>query len=277
MSHSSLVSCLAGIRSKQPWLVMNAAEKFSLSRSDNPIISHFYSFDAVGEEKETFAIPDGCVDILFDCDSSHPKVEVFGTTMEAMDIELMSHHRYFGVRFISGIVPDCLNISAQELVEHHYDFLEVLPQANQVFEDIVTSSSFTEQAALFGAFFDNKENRQPSALTAQVLRIICEKNGCIRVNDLESLTGYTTRTIQRQFRADMGMSPKAFSQIMRCQSAVYDINHGDNIAFSDMACDLGFSDQSHFLREFKKLVKTTPLDYMKRVKNESYLGRILHM
>ncbi|MDO6749810.1 helix-turn-helix transcriptional regulator, partial [Gilvimarinus sp. 1_MG-2023] len=82
----------------------------------------------------------------------------------------------------------------------------------------------------------------------------------IHINDLEALTGYTTRSLQRQFRADMGMSPKAFSQIIRCQSAVYDINHSDQVAFSDLASDLGFSDQSHFSREFKKQVNTTPLD-----------------
>ncbi|ETX12416.1 AraC family transcriptional regulator [Marinomonas ushuaiensis DSM 15871] len=277
MSHSSLVNSLAGIRSKQPWLVMNAAEKFSLSGSDNPIISHFYSFEAKDAREATFAIPDGCVDILFDCDSDRPTAEVFGTPMAAMNMELNSQHRYFGVRFLSGIIPDCFNVSAEELIDHHYSFLDVVPQSNQVFEAIVTSSNFTEQAALFGDFFESKETRKPSDLTTQVLQSICQSNGTIRINDLEDLTGYSTRTVQRQFRADMGMTPKAFSQIIRCQSAVYDINHSEEVAFSDLACDLGFSDQAHFQREFKKLVHTTPLDYLHRVKHETYLERIRYL
>lgn len=277
MSHSPLISYLAGIRSKQPWLVLSAAEKFSLSGSDNPAISHFYSFEAKSSEEQTFVIPDGCVDILFDCNEQHPSAEVFGTPMEAVNVGLSKGNRYFGVRFVSGAMPDFLNISAGELIDHNYSLLDLVPQANQMFEEVISSSDFTEQAALFGAFVNNEDIRQPSNLTSQALRSICESHGTIRINELEALTGYTSRTLQRQFRADMGMSPKAFSRIIRCQSAVYDINHGDGVAFSDLACDLGFSDQAHFQREFKKLVNATPLDYLHRVKHETYLKRIQYL
>ncbi|WP_369856413.1 helix-turn-helix domain-containing protein [Candidatus Thalassolituus haligoni] len=277
MSHASLVRYLAGIRSKQPWLVLNSAETFSLSGSDNPVISHFYSFEAKDSTEATFAIPDGCIDILFDCDRNQPTAEVFGTPMKAIDIDLSSHHRYFGVRFVSGAMPDFLNVSAEELIEQHYGFQELVPESNQVFEEIVTSTNFAEQVALFSQFCAGKAVRKSSNLTAQAVRSICESHGSIHINDLEKLTGYTTRSLQRQFRADMGMSPKAFSQIIRCQSAVYDINHSDQVAFSDLASDLGFSDQSHFSREFKKQVNATPLDYLKRVKHGNYLERIRYL
>lgn len=277
MSKHALVNRLAEIRSKQPWLVMSAAKNFYLSRSDNPAISHYYSFEANDSNEQTFAIPDGCVDILFDCDSSHPTAEVFGTPMAAIDIELKSHHRYFGVRFASGVVPDFLQVSAEELIEHHYHFIEVIPESNQVFENIVKQENFTEQVAFFKQFYNGQKTRQYSSLTVQAVKTICETKGSVRVEELEDLTGFSTRTIQRQFKADLGMSPKAFSRIIRCQSAVYNINHNDQVAFSDLACDLGFSDQPHFLREFKKLVNTTPMAYQNRVKEQSYLDRIRYV
>jgi AraC-like DNA-binding protein len=277
MSTSSIVSQLADIRSKQPWLVLNSAEKFSLSPSDNQAISHYYSFEPNKSVEQTFAIPDGCVDILFDCDDSHPSAEVFGTPMEAITIELNKGHRYFGMRFVSGVMPDFLNVSAGELVGQHHNLLDIVPQVNQIFEDVVTSSDFSQQVSCLEQFFNNKEMRKSSNLTSQALRGICESNGTIRINELEELTGYTSRTLQRQFRADMGMSPKAFCRIIRCQSAVYGLNHREKVTFSDLACDLGFSDQSHFLREFKKLVHTTPLDYLTRVKHQTYLERIRYL
>jgi len=277
MSYSSLVSHLADIRSKQPWLVLNSAEKFSLSGSGNQAISHYYSFEPKKSVEQTFAIPDGCVDILFDCDDSHPSAEVFGTPMEAITIELNKGHRYFGVRFVPGVMPDFLNVSAGELVGQHYNLLDIVPKVNQMVEEVVSSSEFSEQAALFGRFFYNKEVRKPSNLTSQILSSICESHGTIRINELEELTGYTCRTLQRQFRADMGLSPKAFCRIIRCQSAVYGINHSEAVTFSDLAFDLGFSDQSHFLREFKKLVHATPLDYLTRVKHQTYLERIRYL
>ena len=277
MSTSSIVNKLAGIRSKQPWLVMNAANKFSLSGSDNRAISHFYSFESKNTKEQTFAIPDGCVDILFDCDDSHPSAEVFGTPMEAITIELKKNHQYFGVRFIPGVMPDFLNISAGDLVGNHYNFLDLVPKEKHIVEDIVSTSSFTQQVALFGQFFNKEMIRKSSGLTSQILQSICKSHGTIRINELEDQTGYTSRTIQRKFLADMGMSPKAYCRIIRCQSAVYDLNNSEKIDFSDLACDLGFSDQSHFLRDFKKQVSTTPLDYLKRVKDENYLRSIRYL
>ncbi len=277
MAHSPLISYLAGIRSKQPWLVLSAADKFSLSGSDHPTISHFYSFESKSSEEQTFVIPDGCIDILFDCDENNPTAEVFGTPMEAVNVGLDKGNRYFGVRFVSGVMPDILNISAGELIDQHYNLLDLVPQASQMVEEVVGSSNFMEQTSLFGSFFGTEEIRQPSNLTSHALRSICDSNGTIQINELEEETGYTLRTLQRQFRADMGMSPKAFSRIIRCQSAVYDINQSEEVAFSDLASELGFSDQAHFQREFKKLVNTTPLEYLSRVKHENYLNRIQYL
>jgi len=106
-----------------------------------------------------------------------------------------------------------------------------------------------------------------------IINKICQEKGNVRVKDLEALTGFTTRTLQRAFLGDVGMSPKVFSRIVRCQSAAYRIKH-DKIGLSALAFELGFSDQSHFLREFKQLVSATPLEYQKFVREESYFNKI---
>lgn len=270
----SIFDRVSGIHSKQPWFVLGAARDFLLYHSDISAISHFYCFEADPFTEQVLAIPDGCVDILFDCDEHRPTAKVCGTTLEATNAQFIHHHRYFGVRFAPGVIPDFLNASANELIEHQLNLLDVVPKIASVFEKIVESTVFSDQVALFEKFFSDQSTRQPSVLTLQAMGEIFEKKGNIQIQDFEALTGYTTRTLQRQFLADMGMSPKAFSRIIRCQSAVYDINHSKGVTFSDLACDLGFSDQSHFLREFKKLVSVTPLDYLNRVKHETYAGRI---
>ncbi|GEN26560.1 hypothetical protein HVA01_02060 [Halovibrio variabilis] len=274
MLNRAVASRLEKIRSKQPWLVLSAAQNFSLASSSNPVISHFYSFETSLLAQETKAIPDGCIDIIFDCDASSPKAEVFGTPMAAINVELECHHRYFGVRFASSIIPNCLKVSAEELIEHHFSLEDVIPNADQLLEEVAGQTDFAIQVAVFQKFFENKEARQLSMLTQAVVRFIFDQQGNIRIDKLAALTGYSTRTIQRQFHADMGMSPKAFSRIIRCQSAVYAINHRHQVTFSDMAFELGFSDQPHFLKEFKTLVSTTPKSYQRCVKQQAYLDKI---
>jgi AraC-like DNA-binding protein len=70
------------------------------------------------------------------------------------------------------------------------------------------------------------------------------------------------------------MSPKTFCRIIRCQAALDTLNTQHDVSFSDLALDLGFSDQSHFLRDFKKLVSTTPCDYQRKMTQNAYTDRI---
>ncbi|PLR47640.1 AraC family transcriptional regulator [Chimaeribacter arupi] len=264
------------IHPEQPWFVLSAAGHYAVMGSENPAISHFYRFDRASAAGMTLAVPDGCVDILFDCDDTRPMARVCGTTLEARSAELKAGHHYFGVRFAPGVMPDFLDMMAEELTDREFGFLEVTPGARPVFERIVENPLFSQQVALFNHYFTRRLTRRASAVTAQSLRAIRGQRGNIRVEQLAALTGYTCRTLQRQFRQDTGLSPKAFSRIIRCQSALSCLHQPAAPACSDLALDLGFSDQSHFLREFKKLVSTTPLDYQRRILLEAYRERLCY-
>lgn len=261
-------------RPEQPWFVLNAAGHYSLIPSENPAISHFYCFDVAKEANMTLAIPDGCVDIVFDCDANNPSARVCGTTLEARGADIWHSHHYFGVRFAPGVIPDFLDVMAEEVPDREFSFLDVVPDARLAFEQIVQAQTFSQQIALFNAYFTPRLVRKTSPATTMIITQMRALKGNIRVDQLEALTGYTCRTIQRQFRQDTGMSPKAFSRILRCQSALGSLHSQQNMSCSDLAADLGFSDQSHFLREFRKFVSTTPCDYHRRITREDYARRL---
>lgn len=265
------------MHSEQPWFVLSAAKHYDLAMSDDVAISHYYSFEADQANGLTFAVPDGCIDILFDCDQTNPQAMVCGSTLQARSAELEHSHRYFGVRFAMGVLPDFLEVDAGELVDHRFKLQDLVPQAGSIFAQIVGEAGFTDQVALFKHFYMGKAPRELSSLTLETADIIFSKRGDVRIKQLEERTGYTCRTLQRRFHDDMGMSPKDFARIVRCQHAIRHIHHHDKLTFSELACDLGFSDQPHFLREFKKFVSTTPADYQRRIKKHAYLQRIRHL
>ncbi|RQW64374.1 helix-turn-helix domain-containing protein [Vibrio viridaestus] len=274
MDNLATVCKVAGIHSKQPWFVMSAQQFFTHLKTDNPSVSHYYSFKSGPKSDPTIAVPDGCIDLLFDCDAESPSAMVCGTTLEARSVQFNYNRRYFGVRFNPGTFPDFLDTTASEVIDKQCDLRNVLKGADQLVEQIAATQSFEEQVLTVKLFLQKKQARRPSNLTAQIVAKICEHKGNIQIQDLERYSGYTARTLQRQFKNDIGLTPKGFSRAIRCQSAIYDINHGNGVTFTDLAFDLGFSDQSHFLREFKKLVSATPLEYQNRVKQREYLDRI---
>ncbi len=274
MSVSLLASPYLSMHSHQPWFVLQAAKAFSVSISDSPLISHFYSFETPSFSPFMLSVPDGCIDILFDCDDTHPSVSVHGTMLQAGSVEFCKGRRYVGVRFSPGVIPDFLNLSAEELIEGSFDLLDVSVNAERVFEQVVREKNFVTQLTFLKHFLlTNTAPRKSLKLTLPVVNMICQAQGNIGIKRLESLTGYTIRTLQRSFQNDLGMTPKMFCRIIRCQSAIYKIHHND-IGFSDLAVDLGFSDQPHFLREFKHLVSATPLDYKNRILKEDFVSRM---
>ncbi|RDL45607.1 AraC family transcriptional regulator [Marinomonas piezotolerans] len=265
---------IANIRSKQPWFVFCSAGEYSVKISSVPFISHFYSFEAKASVDVTNVIPDGCIDILFDCDSSKPSAIVCGTTLEAQSVDFIHQHRYFGVRMSPACIPNFLDISASDLVNQRPSFDETTHSISDVFENIVSQGCFTNQVDIFSDFLIKFGIRNHSTLTQEVIAHIFHLKGDVQITNLEALTGYTSRTIQRQFINDTGITPKAFCRIVRCQFAIYNINLNTEIKPSDIAYNLGFYDQSHFSREFKSLLKTTPNSYINHLKNSTYLEKI---
>lgn len=259
---------------EQPWFVLNSSH-YSVIASAHPAISHFYSLNIAPSANVMFAVPDGCVDIVVDCDSTRPTARVCGTPLEARQVELLENHHYFGVRFTPGVIPGFINALAQELTEQELNLLDVTPRALGFFEEVVNTPLLSEQINAFNRFLVPDALRRTSELTASVIQTVLQRKGDIRIQQLEELSGYTTRTIQRQFSQDTGISPKVFCRIIRCQAALNTINSEEDLSFSELAMELGFTDQSHFLRDFKKLVSTTPHDYQQRITRGAYSKRIM--
>ncbi|HDK9104427.1 TPA: AraC family transcriptional regulator, partial [Acinetobacter baumannii] len=120
---------------------------------------------------------------------------------------------------------------------------------------------------LFLNTFSERLSRKFSTTTQEVLHFIITQNNEIKIKDLERLTGYCSRHIQRMFKHDVGMSIKTFACIIRFQSAIQAMNTSKSLKLSDLTYDLGYKDQAHFHKEFKKFSQMSPSDFIKYFKN----------
>ena len=78
----------------------------------------------------------------------------------------------------------------------------------------------------------------------------------VRSDELEAVTGLDRYALSRHFRAAFSTSPHRFLVMRRLQSARRMIAAGEPLA--QIAVEVGFSDQSHFIRQFKKAFGMTP-------------------
>jgi len=81
-----------------------------------------------------------------------------------------------------------------------------------------------------------------------------------RVRDVASIHDVSPRALQRLFRRYLGVGPKWVLQRYRLHEAAERIAAG-NCRWSDVAFDLGYADQAHFIRDFRVFVGHTPGAY----------------
>lgn len=262
------------IKPLQPYFVINAAASYLKKSLTGSPIAHFYSFQVSDAPGMALAVPDGSVDILFNCDSDNPTARVCGSTLAANEIELQHGQRYFGVRFMPGVMPDFLDLAAGELFGNEIEFNDAVPGTRHIFEQIAMSADFNQQIRLFLHAFESRLSRPSASLLLQLVEIILHHHGAIRVEQLEKQTLYCARYIQRIFRDNCGMSPKMFCCMVRFQYALFQLNQGRAVNLAAMAHELGYADQSHFLREFKQFAKMSPRAYLAHIQAINYQQRI---
>ncbi|WP_338541332.1 AraC family transcriptional regulator [Paenibacillus tundrae] len=84
----------------------------------------------------------------------------------------------------------------------------------------------------------------------------------LRVDDLAAYWNIHTRQLQRLFNQYVGLSPKAVIKLYRLQNAAESIEQGSHYDLIQLSQDLGYHDQSHFIKDFKSIIGSTPEDYV---------------
>lgn len=93
-----------------------------------------------------------------------------------------------------------------------------------------------------------------------------------RVDDLAGRFRMNTRTLQRLFARYVGVSPKWVIQRYRLHEAAERLAAG-GVDHAALASELGYSDQAHFARDFKRVVGMSPAAYERITGAPSRRGR----
>lgn len=248
-------------------------------------ISHFYSFqqDDNTPQIET-SVPDGCMDIIFhfNAEKNDVGVSLYGTPLLPHSLDMRPGYNYFGVRFLPGNLPILAGICMADAINQviPLDYLlknEVLPNM------VENSGSFENQINVFMNFhmksYDTDDYKIKNfKLKKYFVNEIMRLNGNIKVNDLAEDSGYSVRYVNKMFKAEVGIPPKEFCRIIRFQKCLNDMcsKYGgcDGLDLEAMSLDLGFSDQSHMIRDFKEFTNRTPLAFLKELGRFNYLNRL---
>ncbi|PWH05480.1 AraC family transcriptional regulator [Brachybacterium endophyticum] len=84
--------------------------------------------------------------------------------------------------------------------------------------------------------------------------------------ELEERSGFSARSLQRLVDRNLGVGVKRMLMRARVIDATAAIDHGDPRTLGQLALDLGWFDQSHFIRDFRAVTGETPARYAGRLR-----------
>jgi AraC-like DNA-binding protein len=246
-------------------------ERLARSEALAGVVQHFWSvrWDLRGAKPfipETLPHPN--VHMVFEDDGA----SIAGVHTGRFTTQLKDRGWVFGVKFRPGAFRPYLGRSVASLRDRTVPIDEVFgTKGTALARQVSDLGGDAEKAAAVERFL--KERKTPSdpnvERVSNLVDEIAENREIVSVEQVVARWRFGKRTLQQLFSSYVGVGPKWVINRYRLHEAVERLQAGVQINFSELAMELGYFDQAHFIRDFRKLVGCTPAAYARRHPAES--------
>lgn len=206
-----------------------------------------------GRVSEATLLPHPCVNLTW---LPGTDVMINGVGRSLFSYPLIGSGFVFGVKFRpGGFAPFWLG----EVVELT-DRVVPLSDASRLKDDLGTATTVAEMAeAAERHLLRHWPAPDPAVeLVGRIAGALLSDREVRRVDDVTRRFGLSARSLQRLFRAYVGVTPKWVLSRYRLHEAAERLADPSSGGLSQVAADLGYFDQSHFIRDFVRVVGETP-------------------
>lgn len=204
-------------------------------------------------EKEIVVLPDGRIDLFF----WKPAAEPFQVLL--IGLETFPEQRIIPpntLAFVVSFKPSAVEYILQTTIADILNSAKFLPPDFWGFglADLDNFEAFKQKitghiATLLPAQADPRK--------VKLFNLIYATNGEMSVARLSEQAGWSSRQINRYFTQQLGLSLKAYCNILRFRAS---LNH---IAQGKLFPELNFTDQTHFIKNIKKFAGVVPKELLK--------------
>lgn len=270
---------MAKLKTDKPTGVLRpgeARERFRLARylpSEKlaSVLEHYWivEWDLRGQKPYVQEVlPHPCVHLTVEGDGS----KVYGVMTGKFSYRLTGEDRVLGIKFKPGAFYPFWGSPVSEITNASLSLREAFGAEGVAFETAVLGAkSDGEMVEVAEAFLLGRspELGADAKLVERIVASIVEDRELTTVEDVAMKFGLGKRKLQRLFYRYVGVGPKWVILRGRVHDATDRLADGDTANWAELALDLGYFDQAHFVRDFKALVGVTPATYARRVRSIS--------
>lgn len=256
----------------QPVLTEVGLKRFGLSLEHSPAcetlrnIVHSYLQISTVKQTPYPVIPDGTQAVFI---SSRGSL-IGGAQSHACDIPLLQPGDYFGIWFYPGALRHFFDLNFSEITDQYVDH-QYFPcrKFAQLHNYIYQHQNFQQRAQVCEQWLLQQLNPGLATPFDEALSLIYQSLGNVKISELATRTGWSSRHLNRSFRCHTGLSTKQFSQTIRIQHAGKQLYITPNDTLRT-AADLGFYDQAHLLNDYRRRLLTNPSNFFNRFMSDFY-------
>lgn len=231
-----------------------------------PYIEMYWLISGYMEQEEVIQLmPDGGINLVlnlgenikslkFNRNISHECTYLVGTMMQADEQVLFGEVLLFGIKFRPGAFT------------HFYKFESLDRYANQFHE--FNPKNFPDIKKIIhyflpyiDQFYLNKLS-PPRYSLLNIVSGISEHAGILKIDALAKKHFTTVRHLERQFKLQIGVSPKEFINLTRFNNAFVRLQSRKNQTLSDIAWESGYYDHAHLTNDFKRYTGKAPTEFI---------------
>lgn len=229
----------------------------------------WYNSRDVGKHATSYeVIPDGYAEIIFyfgsTCGISYnegiqplPSPFMVGLLNKPVTFHTKNRLEIIGIRCFPWTVFDLLGLPSGKA--EVYLFENPVAQLQSELNAFIRANKIDEAIAFLAQYFLNA--RLHIAANSMLFKAgiaMRQANGAIPVSQVAAAAHATVRTLERSFKQSSGYTVKDVSGLMRFEQVRNQLWLNPELNLAALAHELGYTDQSHLSREFKRYTGTTP-------------------
>jgi AraC-like DNA-binding protein len=213
-----------------------------------------------GREASVTLLPHPCVNLVLDAG----RLAVSGVGRERFSYTYRGAGRVFGVKFRPGAFLPFLGRPVGDITEVVLPAEQLWgPSASGLAVEMSAEPRVERLIALVEGFLRERwpEPDPQVEFVGRIVAALLHDRGISRVEDVTERFGVPPRTLQRLFARYVGVSPKWVLRRYRLHEAAAVLAQAQHRPWAEVAAELGYFDQSHFIRDFTTAIGMTPVAY----------------
>ncbi|WP_338864744.1 DUF6597 domain-containing transcriptional factor [Myxococcus stipitatus] len=242
-------------------------------------VEYFWSLSDVPAHTRERIVPSGTLELVVNLDEDQIRIHdpvdparcrrfsgavVSGAYRSYFVIDTRVHASIVGVHFRPGGARAVLGLPPGELVDTHID-LETLwrGRARQLRERLCSARTRQERFRILEEALLSSLRGRPARQREMHFALEHLGRGGKSVGDVAAELGLSRRRFIELFTADVGMTPKLFGRVRRFQRAMAMAERPWGPAWSQLALESGYFDQSHMIRDFMEFSGFSPAAFLR--------------